>query len=247
MTEYKSHSLDILGTKPLADAVSHASKATIDGASSFLGRICLPAAEEFGLLLQDKVRAWRANNAIRVIAEAQARVAQYLPDGDCHAHPRIVAQVVEEGSWADDSTLQAMWGGLLASSCTESGRDDSNLIYIARLKQMTGIQIRVLRYACEHTEKGFDKNGLIAIAKPLTVSIPEILTIAGTEDIHRLDQDLDHLRGIEMLHGGFAPHRTDVDITPSALALNLYVRCQGFRGTAVEFFCPSKEVDPNEF
>lgn len=27
----------------------------VDGAGAFLGRICLPAAEEFGLLLRDKV------------------------------------------------------------------------------------------------------------------------------------------------------------------------------------------------
>jgi hypothetical protein len=136
MPDQNSNSLDILGVKPVADAVSHLSKATVDGASSFLSRICLPAAGEFGLLLQDKVRAWRAKNAVRVVAEAQARLAKYLPIQDCHAHPRLVANVIEEGSWADDATLQEMWGGLLASSCSPDGNDDSNLIFIGLLKQL---------------------------------------------------------------------------------------------------------------
>jgi hypothetical protein len=38
-----------------------------------LGRIYLPAAKEFGLLLQDKVREWRIKNAVAVVCEAEAR------------------------------------------------------------------------------------------------------------------------------------------------------------------------------
>lgn len=43
-------SLDVLGVKPIADSVNTVTKGTVDGASAFLSRICLPAAEEFGLL-----------------------------------------------------------------------------------------------------------------------------------------------------------------------------------------------------
>jgi hypothetical protein len=67
MTENESKSLDVLGVRPVEEAISHATKAAIDGASAFLARICLPAAEEFGLLLQDKVRAWRVRNAVLVV------------------------------------------------------------------------------------------------------------------------------------------------------------------------------------
>lgn len=239
MDEPKSKSLDIFGVKPVADAVSHASKAAIDGASAFLSRICLPVAEEFGLLLQDKVRVWRANNALRVVASAQTHLAHYSHAQNSHAHPRLVATVIEEGSWADDGMIQDIWGGLLASSCTEDGCDDSNLIFVGLLKQMTGLQIRVLRYACENCDKAIDTNGLITLKKALKTSAPNLLRVSGTNDIHRLDQELDHLRGLELLHGGFHPNMAEVEITPSALALNLYVRCQGYCGSAVEYFAVS--------
>lgn len=236
MNDTKSHSLDILGVKPVADAVSHVTKATVDGASAFLGRICLPAAEEFGLLLQDKVRAWRATNAVQVVAQAQARFEVFNRGEENHAHPRLVAAVLEEGSWTDEATLQHMWGGLLASSCSVDGRDDSNIIFVSLLKQLTGLQIRVLRYGCENVKKRVDGTGLIGIEDHLPVDINTLATIAGTEDIHRIDSELDHLRGLELIHQGFSPDDPQVDLTPSPLALNLYVRCQGFRGSAVDFF-----------
>lgn len=63
-------------------------------------------------------------------------------------------------------------------------------------------------------------------------------SVAGTEDIHRIDRELDHLRGLGLIHGGIESYSDvlTVDITPTALALNLYVRCQGFHGSPVEFF-----------
>lgn len=115
MPEHESRSLDVLGIKPVADAFSHVTKATVDGASAFLSRICLPAAEEFVLLVQDVVRAWRAKNAVRVVAAAQAHAEKYFPNQEIHAYPRLVAEVLEHGSWSDDETLQQLWGGLLAS------------------------------------------------------------------------------------------------------------------------------------
>lgn len=243
MTEQNSSSLDILGVKPVADAVSHASKATVDGASTFLSRICLPAAEEFGLLLQDKVRAWRAANAIRVVTDAQAMLKKFEPMSDGHAHPRLVASVIEEGSWADDRTLQEMWGGLLASSCSQDGGNDSNLIFIGLLKQLTRVQVRVLRFAVEQAKKGIDSNGLIFVTEPLMIEIPIVLRIAEVDDVHRVDQELDHLRGSELIAEGFAVGRSQVDLTPTALAVNLYVRCQGYRGNAAGYFGIAKSED----
>ena len=104
MPEHESRSLDVLGIKPVADAFSHITKATVDGASAFLGRICLPAAEEFGLLFQDQVRSWRKANAVRVVAAAQAHSEKYLSNQESQAHPRLVAAVLDHGSWSDDET-----------------------------------------------------------------------------------------------------------------------------------------------
>lgn len=236
MTEHHSNGLDILGVKPVADAASYASKTAVDGASSFLSRICLPAAEEFGLLLQDKVRACRATNAIRVIATAQKQLQQLGEISETHAHPRIVASVIEEGSWADDNKLQEMWGGLLASSCSKDGQDDSNLIFISLLKQLTRVQVKLLCFAVEAAKKQVDLNGLIFVNEAVIVDISTVLRIADIDDIHRVDQELDHLRGSGLITEGFATGKAEANLMPTPLAINLYARCQGYKGNAADYF-----------
>ena len=42
----------------------------LDGAAAFLSRVCLPAAEEFGRALRDRISAWRAKNAAQVLNKA---------------------------------------------------------------------------------------------------------------------------------------------------------------------------------
>jgi hypothetical protein len=52
------------GLKPFGEATKILAQGTVDGASAFLSRICLPAAEEFGIVLKDQVRHWRNQNVI---------------------------------------------------------------------------------------------------------------------------------------------------------------------------------------
>ena len=236
MSDKESKSIDVLGMKPVADAVSHVTKAAADGASAFLSRILLPAAEELGLLLQDKVRTWRAKNLTAVVVEAQARYEKYQAGHDTHAHPRLVASVFQHSGWTDDRTLQQMWGGLLASSCSPDGLDESNLIFVNLLSQLTGLEVRVLNYGCSNIPKSVTTEGLIMPERRLYVDIPTLRTITGTNDIHRLDTELDHLRSLNLIWEGFRLGATHHGIAPTALALNLFVRCQGFTDSAVEFF-----------
>lgn len=234
MTDGKSNSLDIFGVKPIADSISAVTTATLAGASAFLSRICLPAAEEIGLLLQDKVRSWRANNALKVVAIAQER----LPNdkSELHAHPRLVSSILEHGSWSDEKELQEMWGGLLASSCTNDGRDDSNVIFVHLLSHLTSLQARVLKYSCENSVKAANTHSLIAADQPLYVEIEDLKAIAMCDDIHRIDLELDNLRGLELINVGIEFDGGRADVSPTALALNLYVRSQGSKASTTEYF-----------
>src|SRR5438128_10032503 len=103
MSPNESKSLDLLGMKPVADAVSAVTTAGVAGAGAFLSRICLPAAEEFGLLLQDKVKGWRGKNVSAVIAKAEELVNSRENSDALHAHPRLVGVILDQGSWTDVS------------------------------------------------------------------------------------------------------------------------------------------------
>jgi hypothetical protein len=61
---------DLRGIKPIAEATKIIVQATVDGARALLSRICLPAAEEFGLLLGDKVHTRHSRNALTMLQQA---------------------------------------------------------------------------------------------------------------------------------------------------------------------------------
>jgi hypothetical protein len=235
MGDDKTSSLDILGLKPVADSLSKVTTAVVDGSSAFLSRICLPAAEEYGLLLKDKVGAWRAANIASITKRAEVKLEQLGASDNVHAHPRIVSSIIESGAWIEDPIVQDYWAGLLTSSCTDNGDDDSNLIFVNLLSSLTKLQARLLDYACKTAGKTVVANGLIQ-AKYLSVDVDKLVEITGECDIHRLDRELDHLRELGLIHGGFEPYCTGADISPLALALHMYVRCNGSRQSPIEFF-----------
>jgi hypothetical protein len=231
-------SLDILGTKPVAEAVSTVTTAVTSGAGAFLSKVCLPAAEEFGLLLQDKVRSWRARNATAV-AEKAAEIFERLPDAASrHAHPRIVGAILDSGSWADEADVQHMWAGLLATSCTDTGRSQENLIFVNLLAQLTSSEARTLKFACERAVKFKSDTGLL-LANTFQPELEELMAASGSTDLHVLDLEVDHLRELGLLDSdsGLSPVTTQkLRLTPSAIALQLHVRCAGHIGSPLAFF-----------
>ncbi len=232
----ESRSLDVLGIKPVADAFSKITTATVDGVAAFLSRICLPAAEEFGLLLRDRLRVWRSAN-IAAIAKRAEECLNTSEDGDAvRAHPRLVANILEEGSWIEDPVVQDLWGGLLSSSCTDSGNDDSNLLFINLLSGLTKLQARILKYVCENARKRAASSGLI-VADQMTLDLSTMVELTSETDIHRLDRELDHLRECGLIDGGFPLHSSDrAMVGPTAIALHMYVRCEGSRSSPIEYF-----------
>jgi len=244
MTE-ENKSLDVLGLKPVADSVNTITKGTVDGASAFLSRICLPAAEEFGLLLKDRVSAWRAKNAVEIANKAQLLLEKQAGSLALSAHPRIIYSTIENGSWSEDDFMQSFWAGLLASSCTPDGKDESNLILINILSQLTTSQVKLINYVCEATATFKSRGGWI-YADDFDMEADDLKEITGITDFHQLDRELDHLRSLELIRSGFDPDSTLADVTPHALCLQLYVRSQGYVGSPIDYF-DAKEKEDGSF
>ncbi len=242
MEQKEPRSLDILGIKPIGDAANKIVGATLDAASAFLSRICLPAAEEFGLLLRDKVNNWRTRNLVSVLEKAEEKLRSSQASNESHANPRLLFQTLEQASWVDDQSVQEMWAGLLSSSCTVDGKDESNLIFINILSQLTSTEVVILKNACEKAQKVITQGGWIA-AEDLLLTLDELKQLTGITDLQHLDRELDHMRSLELINLGFDPESTTADLTPTSLALHLYVRSQGSRKSPIEFF--NLEVTPH--
>lgn len=224
-------------------ALTTLAKGTIDGTGAFLGRICLPAAEEFGLLLKDKVSAWRVNNAIAIVRKAEEKLNKLENNENLHAHPRLVTTAFETGSFSDNPEVQEMWAGLLASSCDEEGKDESNLLFMTILSQINSTEAIILNYLCKTANKTVSENGFIW-ADELEITLEKITELTGITDIHRMDRELDHLRALDMISGGFNTTDDTAKAAPRSLGLNMYVSCQGSKKSPLEYFDISYEKNP---
>lgn len=227
--EKQNSSLDLLGIKPIGDAVNKTVEKSFEGIEGFLRSVCVPALDEVGLLLRDKVRNWRLNNILRILEKAKGKLHFENEEIRIQAHPRVALSIIENGSLSDSDEVQEMWAGLFASSCTKTGQEDENLIFIDLLKQLTVAEAKILKYSCESARKILFANGLIACDN-LALECKALIKISGINEVHRLDRELDHLRSLELISGGFSAEdeRLVANISPTALALNLYVKSQGY-------------------
>lgn len=230
---------DVLGLASYGETLNTLAKGVVDGAGAFLSRICLPAAEEFGFLVKDKISNWRKQNAVNITLQAKQLTDLKDNINDIHASPRLVMKIMEEGSWSDSPEIQKMWAGLLASSCTEAGKDESNLMFINILSSLTSAEAKLINYFAETCEKGLSPSGLIQ-STLFHPSLEELKQISDLSNYEEIDVVLDHLRSVQLLamFSGFdsLSQNLTANIHVTALALNLYARCHGWNGSVRDFF-----------
>lgn len=235
---------DVLGLAPYGEALKTVVEKSFEGLYGFLSTTFQPAVEEFGYMMKDKVRYWRLRNALRVMAKAKDRIEFDGKDFQLQANARVGLSIIDESSMVDDDELQNLWAGLFASSCTPDGRDDSNIIFVDILKRLSSVEVRILSYACEHCRKLIYPNQLV-VADTLVVDFSELQALSGIDDCSRLDRELDHLSSLSLLVGGDAAtdggfisteKELSADITPSALALNLYCKTHSLNQTVSKFW-----------
>jgi hypothetical protein len=138
------NSLDIAGVKPIAKAIESATVKTVDGLGTFFGAICMPAAEEFGLFLRDKVAAFRQENLTKIAEKTQKKIKHQKIEPSGQANPVLVKEVIEQASWCEDDGVQSMWAGLLAVASGTTAAADDSLVYIDILKRLTPFQAHLI-------------------------------------------------------------------------------------------------------
>jgi hypothetical protein len=165
MSDKEDKSIDILGIKPFGDAINTVAKGTMDGVGAFLSRICLPAAEEFGLLLRDKISYYRIANLAKVVDKAKKKIGDFGKEASGDMSPKLLKEIVEESSWVEDETLQNMWAGLLAGTAIKSDRNDDALIYTNILKGLSSFQANLINLV-------YSDPRICSIRPPINIEFP---------------------------------------------------------------------------
>src|SRR4051812_3691954 len=106
---------------------------------------------------------------------------------------------VDLGSWADDDEVHQMWAGLLASSSSQDGKDESNLIFMNLLDRMTTAEVKILNRLCERIEPITSPHGLVTAKEKVKFTKRELSDATGEEDIIQLDRHLDHLNALALV------------------------------------------------
>ena len=232
--------------KPIAESAKNITDMAKD-ASQFLKLISFPAAEEFGYLLEDKIRFWRRNNIVKMVNESNYILKSNGSIDDLTAPPRIVCKIMEEGSLIDNEKVQEMWAGLLASSCTVGGKDESNLIYVDLLSKLTSSEVALLNHLCDHTKKGVSHNGLIYV-EFITLGLDILQTLFGFKDIHKINHEISHLKSLGLVQSVDSSDSSVfyAMLKPTPLCLNMYVKCKGSSVSPVEYWsgCLHDDVRP---
>jgi hypothetical protein len=208
-------------------------------ALAFLSRICPLATKEMGQFFRNGLGTSRVENAAEIALKAGRMLGSVPGAYRMKAPLRMVLRILEDGAWADDDRAQQLWGGLLSTTCTKEGDDESNLIFIGPLSQLTSNHVRILSTACSRATKVVSESGSIS-AEPLVCAMEEVVAITGTRDIAKIDRDIAHLYLQGLLEKGdrsLALLPIDqANITPTSFGLELFARCSGHRGAPRDFY-----------
>jgi PilZ domain len=205
-------------------------------ALAFVGRICPAAADRAKALFHLELSNVRVANAVEIALKAEYLLASEPEADKMLAHPDLIVRILEEGSWVDVEWIQQLWAGLLATSCTVEGPDESNRVYIHLLSLLAPIHARILSAACDKAVRVMAGHEASSSPSLVASSAEEMARLTGSTNlmkVHRSIAELSDLGLLEKttrttLHSVSPITRTK----PTDLGLEMYARCNGQRGAA---------------
>jgi hypothetical protein len=110
------------------------------GSAKLIEKVLGPTAEYLGTGLRDFAQH-RVDNVKRIFQKASAFLGDKPPDGQA-VPPRVLRDVLNDGSYRDDELTASYYGGILASSRSGISRDDRGAAFTALVGRLTTYQLR---------------------------------------------------------------------------------------------------------
>ncbi len=208
-------------------------------AIGFIQRISPAATDKVNLLMRRGLSNFRLESAIEIALHADELLALEGDVERLQVDPAIVLRILEDGSWAETDWMQHYWAGILATSCAAAETTQAQMKLLSLLSQMTTIQARIFAGSCQLAGKSVDRNSCVSV-HPLTCSAAKLVQIADTHDRVHIERDIQHLVELGLIEKSmkwkFFSLLDQAVITPTAISLELYARCHGYRRAVGEFF-----------
>jgi hypothetical protein len=110
------------------------------GSAKLVEKILGPTAEYLGGGLRDWTER-SVHNLGRIFQKAEERLGDKI-EAPGSVPPKVLKGILSEGAFSDDELAQEYFGGVLASSRTEVGRDDRGAAFAALAGRLTTYQLR---------------------------------------------------------------------------------------------------------
>lgn len=114
--------------------------AVLGGSAAVVAKVLGPTADYVG----EGLKLWaeaRVNNMKAIFASAERKLGARL-DSEGTVPPKVLKEILQEGSYSDDPVGVEYWGGILASSRTENGQDDRGASWAKLLAGLSSYTIR---------------------------------------------------------------------------------------------------------
>jgi len=231
------------------------------GGAKLVEKILGPTAEYIGVGLKDWTEK-RVHNVQRIFAKAADKLGDKIEEPGS-VPPRVLKEILDEGSFCDNELMAEYFGGVLASSRSGVSRDDRAAHYLKLTTDLSTYQIR-FHYVVYATLRQLfvgsgwspllnDHNTQMAIYLPLTYMYATMEFCDGepvSEIILHCNTGLDRLKLITHYYGGSAAtishhnkargwvdvHEPGICVGPTAFGAEYWMWAVGLGATQAELF-----------
>jgi hypothetical protein len=198
----------------------------------FLCRLCQSEAEDAIVLAGGELDSDRTEVLINIALAAERLLASEPDAARMRAHPKLLTNILRDGSWAPNEPTRQLWTGLLVTSCSVDAPGDSNQIFVDLLTHLTPVQAKIFIHACERSLASVP-GAENSPSSSIVLSPKEIVNLTGVHDLYRNATELAYLFNLGLIQKifDFTSYRDAevFDITPTNLGLELYKHCHGNR------------------
>ena len=202
-------------------------------ALAFMRRICPSADAQITERFHKTLSNVRAYNIVEVTLRAERILAQEANAYCMVAHPDVILRILEYGSWVDEEWLQDLWAGLLASSCTFEGHDESNLVYVNLLSKLSPLPTQILTMSCAKLMM----ESAAASRAHLACSADEIARITRSNNLVKIYKSIGELSELGLVERNprtaSPANPGEAKAMPTQLGLEMFTRCNGQRSESM--------------
>lgn len=201
-------------------------------ALALVQRVCPEAEAQYLKLVGDGVSYESAQRALEIVLRAEELLRARGHEPRRKANRWLFQFIVENGLRADvgEDVLVQCWGGLLASSLAEGSDEASSRQFAELLMKLDATPVRILNAACSRAVAVGWAPGSTS-PKPLHCSVEEAKKIAETKSPAKIGWAMSCLNDMGLMEPTAGQLSldpiTEINMTPTALGLRLYARCNG--------------------